>query len=201
MREMAVTGQTLVNPVSGERITFRTTAAESNGELVAIDLELPPGGRVPGRLHLHPRQEERFEVVRGTMQFRLKRKRVLAGAGDSVDVPPGVSHDFANHGDETALVRVEIRPALKMEQLFETAVALAEQGRTMLGGIPKPLELALFTREFGEEVQASFPPRWMQRLALAPLAWIAERRGRSLDQARAGAARGPGGAPMWRPAG
>jgi hypothetical protein len=44
-------------------------------------------------------------------------------------------------------------------------------------GIPKPLDLALFTREFEQEVQKAFPPRWVQRLALAPLAWVAERRG------------------------
>ena len=87
-----------------------------------------------------------------------------------------VRHDFANAGDEEALVRVEVRPALKMEQLFETAVALAEQGRTMMGGIPKPLDLALFVRDFEQEVQAAFPPRWVQRLALAPLAWFAGRR-------------------------
>ena len=121
---MATTGQTLVNPASGERITFRTTSDESNGELVAIELELPPGGRVPGPLHLHPLQEERFEVVRGTMRFRIRRERVVAGPDEVVVVDPGVPHDFANDGDETALVRVEIRPALKMEQLFETAVAL-----------------------------------------------------------------------------
>jgi quercetin dioxygenase-like cupin family protein len=198
---MAFTGQTLVNPASGERITFRLTGAETNGALLAIDLELPQGGRVPGGLHVHPLQEERFEVVKGVTRFRMRRERITAGPGEVVVVPPGLPHDFANAGDETALVRVDIRPALRMEQLFETAVALAEQGRTMLGGIPKPLELALFTREFGEEVQASFPPRWMQKLALAPLAWIAQRRGRSLEQARAGAARSPGGAPMWRPAG
>jgi quercetin dioxygenase-like cupin family protein len=175
---MAYAGQTLVNPASGERITFRTTAAQTNGELVAIDLELPPGGRVPGPLHLHPLQEERFEVVNGTMRFRLRRERIVAGPGEVVVVPAGVPHDFANHADQVALVRVEVRPALKMEQLFETAVALAEQGRTMLGGIPRPLDLALFTREFEEEVQAAFPPRWLQRLALAPLAWLANRRRR-----------------------
>ncbi|MGH3036769.1 MAG: cupin domain-containing protein [Gaiellaceae bacterium] len=181
---MAVPGQTLVNPVSGERITFRATAAETNGELVAIDLELPPRGRVPGPLHLHPLQEERFEVVEGTMRFRLRRERIVAGPGEVVVVPPRAPHDFANHGDRPALVRVEIRPALKMERLFETAVALAEQGRTMLGGIPKPLELALFTREFEQEVQAAVAPRWLQRLALTPLAWLARRRGRELLKAR-----------------
>jgi mannose-6-phosphate isomerase-like protein (cupin superfamily) len=174
---MAYAGQTLENSASGERITFRRTAAETVGELVAIDLELPPGARVPGGLHLHPKQEERFEVVAGTMRFRMRRKRVVAGPGDVVVVPPGVPHDFANVGNEPALVRVDIRPALKMEQLFETAVALAEQGRTMMNGIPRPLDLALFTREFEDEVQAAFPPRWVQRLALAPLAWLARRRG------------------------
>ena len=63
-----------------------------------------------------------------------------------------------------------------MEQLFERAVGLAEQGRTMLGGIPKPLELAQFTQEFEDEVQGAFPPRWVQRIVLAPLAWLARRR-------------------------
>jgi quercetin dioxygenase-like cupin family protein len=175
--DMAGAGQTLVNPASGERITFRMTSAETAGELVAIDLELPPGGRVPGGLHVHPLQEERFEVVRGTMRFRLRRRRVVAGPGDVVLVPAGRPHDFANVGDEDALVRVEIRPALKMEQLFETAVGLAESGRTMLGGIPKPLDLALFTRAFEQEVRRAFPPLWVQRLTLAPLRWIALRRG------------------------
>jgi quercetin dioxygenase-like cupin family protein len=174
---MAYAGQTLKNPASGERITFRRTAEETNGELVAIDLELPPGARVPGGLHIHPKQEERFEVVAGILRFRLRRKRVVAGAGEVVVVPPGVPHDFANVGDAPALVRVDIRPALKMERLFETVVALAEQGRTMMNGIPKPLELALFTREFENEVQAAFPPLWVQRLALAPLAWLARRPG------------------------
>jgi hypothetical protein len=36
----------------------------------------------------------------------------------------------------------------------------------------------VFLREFENEVQAAFPPRWMQRAALAPLAWLARRRPR-----------------------
>jgi quercetin dioxygenase-like cupin family protein len=115
---MAVVGQVLENPASGEPITFRTTAAMTNGELVAMDLELPRGRRVPGGLHVHPLQEERFEDVRGTMRFRLRQQRIVAGARDVVVVPSGVPHDFANAGDETAIVRVEIRPALKMEHLL-----------------------------------------------------------------------------------
>jgi quercetin dioxygenase-like cupin family protein len=173
---MAYKGQVLENPASGERLTIRRTAAETDGELLVVDLELPAGGKVPGPQHKHPKQEERFEVLEGTMRFRMGRKRIVAGPGDVVVVPPGEPHDFANAGDEDAKVRVEVRPALQMERMFETAVTIAQEGRTMLGGIPKPLELALFTREFSDEVQAAFPPLWMQRMALAPLAWIASRR-------------------------
>ncbi len=174
---MAFQGQTLENPASGERLTFRRTAADTGGELVAIDLELPPGARVPAGLHIHPRQEERFEVVTGRMRFRLGRRKVVAGPGTVVVVPAGMAHDFANAGEVQARVRVEVRPALKMERLFETAVALAREGRTIMNGIPKPLDLALFLREFEQEVQPAFPPRWAQRLALAPFAWLARRRG------------------------
>jgi mannose-6-phosphate isomerase-like protein (cupin superfamily) len=119
---MAHAGQILDNPISGERIIFRETAADTGGELLAIDLILSPGGHVPGA-HVHPAQEERFEVVSGTMKFRLGRKKILAEAGDTVTVPAGSIHKFANAGDVPAHVRVEVRPALKMEQLFEMAKA------------------------------------------------------------------------------
>ena len=175
---MAYPGQVLHNPASGERITFRQTAAQTGGELLAIDLQLPPARRVPGGLHRHPVQEERFEVIEGRMRFRVGAKRILAGPGEVVVVAPGVRHDFANAGNEHALVAVEVRPALRMERLFETAVALAQQGRTMMNGIPKPLDLALFVREFDQEVQQATVPLWLQRVLLAPLARIAERRGR-----------------------
>ena len=173
---MAHAGQTIENPLSGERITFRKTAADTGGELLAIDLELSPDGHVPG-MHVHPNQEERFEVLEGTMRFRKGLKRVTARPGDVVVVPPGVAHKFANAGDETAKLRVEIRPAQRMEDLFETAVALADEGRTNRKGLPKPLDLALFVREFEQEVQGPFPPAWMQRLALAPVAWLGRKRG------------------------
>ena len=174
---MARTGQTLENVASGERITFRRTAAETNGELVAVDLALPAGARVAGWRHFHPEQQERFEVVEGWMSFRLGRKRMLAGPGTVVVVPPGTPHAFANAGTGDALVRVEIRPALDIETLFETAVGLAADGRMMLGGIPRPLDLPLFLDRFEREVQAAFPPRRLQRIALAPLAWLARRLG------------------------
>jgi len=150
---MAHAGQILENPISGEKIIFRQTAAETDGELLAFELVLAPGGAVPGA-HVHPEQEERFEVVSGTMALRLGLKRVVAGPGETVVVPAGRVHRFENAGDEPAHVLVEVRPALEMERLLQTVVSLAEEGRCLRSGMPKPLDLALFVREFRREVRA-----------------------------------------------
>lgn len=173
---MAVSGQVLDNPISGERITFRQTAADTGGELLAIDLELTADGHVPGA-HVHPSQEERFEVVEGTMKFRKGLRTITANAGDTVVVPPGIVHRFKNAGRGPALVRVEVEPALRMEELFEATVALAREGRTMSSGMPYPLELALFMREFDDEVRAPFVPPAAMRAVMTPLVWVARRQG------------------------
>src|SRR5919106_6821379 len=92
---MAFSGQVLDNPVSGERFTFIKTAADTNGELLVVDLELSPDGQVPGA-HVHPLQEERFEVMQGTMKFRKGLRTLTARAGDRVVVPRGTVHRFEN---------------------------------------------------------------------------------------------------------
>ncbi len=174
---MAHAGQILTNPVSGETFEFLETAETTNGELLAFNLTLTPDGKVPGA-HVHPEQEERFEVLSGTMKFKLGRSTIVAGPGETVVVPRGARHRFSNAGDENAYVRVEVRPALRMEELFETTVALAEEGRVLRSGMPKPLELALFVREYEREVRAPFPPPWAVRASTAPLAALARRLGR-----------------------
>jgi len=175
---MVFSGQVLDNPISGERFVFHTTADDSAGALLAFDLVLDPDGQVPGG-HVHPVQQESFQVLRGTVRFRKGLRTVVAEPGDTVVVPPGAFHRFANAGREPAVVRVQVEPALRMEQLYETVVALAREGRTLRSGMPKPLELALFMREFEREVRAPVAPG-LVRAAMAPLVWMAARRG--LDQ-------------------
>jgi mannose-6-phosphate isomerase-like protein (cupin superfamily) len=167
---MAHTGQIITNPVSGETIAFRHVS----DELLAFDLHLTPDGHVPG-MHVHPEQTERFEVVEGRMKFRLGLKTIEAGPGDIVTVPAGAAHKFANAGEEPVRARVEVRPALKMAELLETTVRLAEEGRTTRKGMPRPTALALFTKEYRREVRAPFPPAWVQRATLAPLGWLARK--------------------------
>ena len=162
-------GQTLENPVTGERFTFIHTAASTGGALLAFQLSLRPGGAVP-MAHVHPIQTETFAVTSGRMRFRVGRRHVLAEAGDVVEVAPGVVHDFANAGEEPATVRVEVRPALAMEQMFAEVVELAEAGRLTRRGLPRsPFTLAALARRFDREAHAPLLGIAVQRLLLAPL--------------------------------
>jgi quercetin dioxygenase-like cupin family protein len=183
---MAYAGQIIENPVSGERIEFLQTAADTNGELLELELTLAADGRVPGA-HVHPEQEERFEVLEGTMKFRLGMRTIVAEAGDTVVVPAGRVHKFTNGGDGEARARVQVLPALAMEELLTATAELAHDGHVMASGMPKPLHLALFVQRFRREVRAPFPPAPVVRALMAPLAAIARHRGH--DARYAGAPR------------
>jgi mannose-6-phosphate isomerase-like protein (cupin superfamily) len=173
---MAFSGQIIHNPITGERIQFLKTAQDTDGALLEFELQLTPDGKVPGA-HVHPEQEERFHVLEGTMKFKLGFKTIVAGPGESVVVPAGARHRFANGGDRTARVRVQVEPALDMEQLLETTAELAHEGNTLRSGMPKPLHLALFVQRFKREVRAPFPPAWVVAATMAPLRAIARARG------------------------
>jgi len=169
-------GQTLENPVTGERFTFTHTAASTGGELLAFDFALRPGGAVPIP-HVHPIQTERFEVTEGEMTFRVGLRRIHAGPGDVVEVAPGVAHSFANAGEDEARLRVEVRPALAMEDMFAEVVAMAQAGRMSRRGMPRNvLDLADLARRYDQEAHAPLMGVRIQRLLLAPLVFLARHR-------------------------
>jgi quercetin dioxygenase-like cupin family protein len=167
----------IVNPLSGEQIIIRRTAAQTGGAVLDWELTLAPGGKVPSS-HAHPGQEEVFTVLAGTMRFRVGWRRLTATTGDVVHVPPGTVHHFANAGPEPARVAVESRPALAMEQLLETAAALAQEQHSARRALPRPLELALFMADFEREVRAPFVPARLMRAAVRRVAGFARRHGR-----------------------
>jgi quercetin dioxygenase-like cupin family protein len=163
---MITTGQTLRNRVTGETLVFRTTSADTNGERVVVETFVEPNGAVAAA-HVHPAQEERFEVLAGEVEFRLGKRKLVAKPGDRVLVPAGTPHRFRNVGEETAHFVCEVTPALGFEQLIETMFSLAEDGKVNRKGMPNPLRLAVVAKHHFGDVQLPFPPAWLQRLGLA----------------------------------
>jgi mannose-6-phosphate isomerase-like protein (cupin superfamily) len=163
---MIRSGDTIHNPVTGERITFHQTSADTNGEAVVIECTVQPDGFVAAA-HLHPSQTERFNVIDGRLGMKVGRKKLLLERGDVAEVEPGTPHKFWNMGEDEVRFVCEVRPALQFESLLETMFALAEDGKTNKKGMPNPLRLAVIARAHFDTVRLPQPPAWLQRASLA----------------------------------
>jgi mannose-6-phosphate isomerase-like protein (cupin superfamily) len=163
---MIRTGDTIENPVTGERITFLATSRDTDGEAVVIETVVQPGGFVAAA-HVHPSQSERFAVAEGTLGLKVGGKKLTLGPGDVAVVDAGTAHKFWNVGEEPVRFSCEVRPALQFESLLETMFALAADGKTGRKGRPNPLRLAVIAKAHFDTVRLRFPPAWIQAAGLA----------------------------------
>lgn len=149
---MAKAGELIENPITGERITFLKTTQETNGQLLRFEYVLPPGFTIPE--HVHPHQEERHEILSGTLRGRVGGQERDYGEGERVIGPAGVPHAWQNPSSHEEVRFVsELRPPLAFETLLETYCGLARDGKTTKQGIPKnPLQLAVLV----DEVKGTF---------------------------------------------
>jgi quercetin dioxygenase-like cupin family protein len=169
---MSKAGDTVENPVTGERVVVRVGTEDSGGELLVNEGSVRPGGAVVGE-HVHPTIEETFEVLSGRLNFRIDGRESVAGPGERLRVPAGVAHDWWNAGEEEAHVVVEIRPGARFEEMGLNLFGLARGGRTNRKGMPNPLQAAVFAREFSDVFHFTRPPLAVQRPLFGALAALA----------------------------
>jgi quercetin dioxygenase-like cupin family protein len=170
---VAKAGDVIENPITGERITFLKTTRETNGQLLRFEYVLPPGFTIPE--HVHPHQEERHEVLLGTLRGRVGGQERDYVEGERVVGPAGVPHAWQNPSSEEELRFVsELRPPLVFETIMETTFGLAQDGKTTKQGIPKnPLQLAVLIDETRGTFYSSRAPVAVQEAFLALFAVVA----------------------------
>ncbi|MGZ8707927.1 MAG: cupin domain-containing protein [Gaiellaceae bacterium] len=163
---MIRTGDTIHNTITGERITFLATSADTDGEAVVIETVVQPHGFVAAA-HVHPSQSERFAVVDGTLGMRVRGNKLTLLPDEVFIVEPGTPHRFWNAGEDEVRFVCEVRPALQFESLLETMFVLAEEGKTNRKGMPNPLRLAVIAQAHFDTVRLPQPPAWLQKAGLA----------------------------------
>lgn len=90
--------------------------------------------------HLHPRQDERFDVIEGSVRAIIAGDERSYPAGESFEVPKGTPHQMTAEGP--ARMRWVVTPALRTAEMFER----------IYGGVPGP-EGVDFLEEFREELR------------------------------------------------
>jgi quercetin dioxygenase-like cupin family protein len=175
---MAHAGDVIENPVTGQRLIFLSTSADSDGELFAAEGIFAPGG-FAGVAHVHPHQDERFVVLAGVAAFDIDGAHHVLGAGDTIDVPRGTKHTFANAGADEMRVRFEFRPALtSTDRFYELYFAFAQRGRVNAKAMPGLLDIATVWPVTSEHAVLATPPPLIQHAlfrVLGPVARIINR--------------------------
>ncbi len=166
------------NPVTGERCVVRVGSEDGNDPGHAlVDLYVEPGGAVVGE-HVHENVWEGFEVISGSVGFRLDGEEKIAGPGEGAEVPIGTPHDWWNSGEGPAHVAVELKGDTGgFEDMIITLYGLAHEGKTDKKGRPGLLQLAVIARDFREVIRFTKPPGWVQAALFGPLAALGRARG------------------------
>ena len=99
------------------RMEFVVTSAESDGELHQMRVTYQPHSDLPPS-HIHPAQDETFEILEGEVEFILDGVVTTFAAPTVVEVPSGVVHQLHNAGDAPATLLWSTRPALRTGEFF-----------------------------------------------------------------------------------
>src|SRR6476620_608967 len=92
---------------------------ESTPEVLDMLARWEPGGSPP-IAHLHPGQDEHFEVLEGTLTVTVDGERREVAAGETLDVPRGAVHAMWNEWDAPVSASWRVTPALRTEEMFRT---------------------------------------------------------------------------------
>jgi quercetin dioxygenase-like cupin family protein len=150
--------------------TFRVleSARDTDDGSLRVDYSAPPRASVSE--HVHRFQEERTEVVSGTLGMRVGGQELLLSAGQKALGPPGVPHAWWNPSKEEEVRFIsELRPGLEVETFFETLLGLAQDGKT-IGLVPRnPLQIAVPA----DEIASWLVLRPVEKVFFAPVAALA----------------------------
>lgn len=161
-------GHVMENPVGGEnRIVFTKTAQQTGGESFGLEVFIRAGA--PGTPEMiHPLQDESFELLSGSLDFRVGGQERRLEAGESLLIPKGTPHNWWNASNEETHALVELRPALRSEELFANIYGLCSEK----GGLPNLLQMAVLFNDHWNEGHLTKPPLFVQKAmfgALAPV--------------------------------
>jgi hypothetical protein len=101
----------------------------------------------------YPRQREIYTVEAGELVVVIDGESHVIGAGESIQVPTGSAHRFANRSDEPARFSAEHRPALQFEEYIRLVHRTVEGRKATL---PVILRIVRIESSYGDTIVA--PP-------------------------------------------
>jgi mannose-6-phosphate isomerase-like protein (cupin superfamily) len=127
-------------------------------------------------LHVHPHQQESYDVQRGVLDVLIDGKWREVGPGERVTVPAGVPHTIRNaHGEEMRAINVHA-PALDFPHYMAGLHQLVHSGKVRALPPKDPrsvIYLSMLFTAHERSLTSVKPPQWLMRI----LAFIGRRLG------------------------
>jgi hypothetical protein len=120
-----------------------------------------------GRPHLHPCQDEYFEILEGMLSVRVANEERTYVAGETFKFLKGTPHRMCNLSRKPAHIRWKVRPAMNTAIFLETAYQLNREG--MMDSL---LQQAVIAWAYRDIYKPLSHPLWIQPLVFAPLALV-----------------------------
>jgi quercetin dioxygenase-like cupin family protein len=86
-------------------------------EQLLLQATYAPAGAAPPA-HLHPAQDERFEVIAGAMRTRIDGEEAGLSEGQVLEIPRGTPHQMWNGAERDAVVEWRTTPAGRTLEWF-----------------------------------------------------------------------------------
>jgi quercetin dioxygenase-like cupin family protein len=137
------------------------TVIARSPEAIEVTVTYAASGAPPPK-HLHPAQDERFEVLDGQLTVRLgsDAPRQLA-AGDTFEIPRGTVHRMWNPTSEPARARWTTSPAGRTDEWLALLDALSAAGKALdLRTLARPLV------DYRDTFRLAVAPDWLLAPAL-----------------------------------
>jgi quercetin dioxygenase-like cupin family protein len=138
--------------IVGDTMTFKATAEQTGGSLMAVEVVVAPGGGPPP--HVHANEDEAWYVLDGKIEILMGEETFAAEAGAFAFVPRGMLHRFENVADTPSRVLVLFTPG-GIEGFFFAAGLPAVEGED-----PPPLGPEEIERSREAAVRYGMEVRW-----------------------------------------
>lgn len=89
--------------------------------------ELYPGGE--SAIHVHPHQDEIYEVQEGEMEVYIESCWKTLKAGERIEIPKGTIHGFRNAGKQKVVAFNSHNPGLRFGEMLETIQQHINEGK------------------------------------------------------------------------
>lgn len=152
-----------LSSVLGAKVFCDAPAAELTDRPLTVEAEFAP--HAWSGKHIHPHQNETFEIVSGVLDVLVDGQWRRVQHGESVRISRGTVHGWRN-SSETAVRATNIHdPGLRTQEYWERMENLIRQGKvTGMSGLRNGIYLSLHVMQFRREVIIASPPDWFLRM-------------------------------------